>query len=384
MVRHAVALLVDHGCSTHETAERLNALGYRPRRAARWTQWSVRRLLLAPYLSGRWSYGSRARKNRSNDGAAIDLQIPAVLSEERHAQLLTALEATSITRGESRTYPLSTRLYGPCGNRFTGVWRKDRGTRTYRCNGDRWVEVLPEGQEKCGCRRLNAELVEQAVWGAVCDLLAQPERLVAMARDYLELRGSQILAERDVAESVEARLERLEAAIATAYAQGLKAGLAPKMLKAATQELEGERDALVRHQAQLETWRGENAAESRRMRNLWALADEAHTRLLGGMTPEEQAQVLALLQVRVTVLDWTECTTCLGRGSLPGGSGGLVCPSCRMMRNLPTVRIEGTVLDEVLLEQVEGGGDLSDAVLRGRVGEVTDVAGIPFRLLLGA
>jgi len=72
------------------TAERLNALGYRPRRASRWTQWSIRRLLLAPYLSGRWSYGSRARKNRSSDGAAIDLEIPAVLSEERHAQLLTA------------------------------------------------------------------------------------------------------------------------------------------------------------------------------------------------------------------------------------------------------------------------------------------------------
>ena len=90
MLRHAVALLVDHGCSTHETAERLNALGYRPRRASRWTQWSIRRLLLAPYLSGRWSYGSRARKNRSSDGAAIDLEIPAVLSEERHAQLLTA------------------------------------------------------------------------------------------------------------------------------------------------------------------------------------------------------------------------------------------------------------------------------------------------------
>ncbi|CAN5548168.1 hypothetical protein BH18ACT1_BH18ACT1_11370 [soil metagenome] len=244
--------------------------------------------------------------------------------------------------------------------------------------------MLPEGQQKCGCRRLNAELVEQAVWGAVCDLLAQPERLVAMARDYLKLRGNQIEAERDVAETVETQLGRLETAIATAYSQGLKAGLAPKMLKAATQELEAERDALVRHQAQLESWREETAAESRRMRDLWALADEAHTRLLRAMTLEEQAQVLALLQVRVTVLGWTDCSHCAGKGNLPGASGGVMCPSCRMMRSLPTVRVEGTVLEDVLLEQVEGGGDLPDAVLRGLVSEVTDVAGIPFHLELVA
>jgi hypothetical protein len=47
------------------------------------------------------------------------------------------------------------------------------------------------------------------------------------------------------------------------------------------------------------------------------------------------------------------------------------------------LRTEGTVLDELLLEAVNVG-DLSDAVLRGRVGEVTDVAGIPFELELVA
>ena len=47
------------------------------------------------------------------------------------------------------------------------------------------------------------------------------------------------------------------------------------------------------------------------------------------------------------------------------------------------MRIEGTVLDDLLLEAVNVG-DLSDAVLRGRIGEVTDVAGIPFQLQLVA
>ena len=41
------------------------------------------------------------------------------------------------------------------------------------------------------------------------------------------------------------------------------------------------------------------------------------------------------------------------------------------------------MLDDLLLEAVNVG-DLSDAVLRGRVDEVNDVAGIPFRLQLVA
>lgn len=73
-------------------------------------------------------------------------------------------------------------------------------------------------------------------------LLAQPERLVAMAR-IPRTKGQPDRGEPDVAESVDAKPERIESAIATAYAQGLKAGLAPKMLKAATHELEAERDA---------------------------------------------------------------------------------------------------------------------------------------------
>ncbi|CAN5456646.1 hypothetical protein BH18ACT1_BH18ACT1_11130 [soil metagenome] len=135
------------------------------------------------------------------------------------------------------------------------------------------------------------------------------------------------------------------------------------MLKAATRELEVERDALVRHKDQLESWREETAAQSRRMRNLWALADEAHTRLLGGMTAEEQAQVLPLLEVRVTVLGWTVCEHCTGKGKVRGGTGGLTCPEYRGARQLPSLRIEGTVLDDLLLEAVNVG-HLSDAVLR--------------------
>ena len=52
----------------------------------------------------------------------------------------------------------------------------------------------------------------------------------------------------------------------------------------------------------LESWREESARESQRMRHLWELAEGAHKRL-PHMTPEEQKEMLDLLDVRVTVLE---------------------------------------------------------------------------------
>jgi hypothetical protein len=76
----------------------------------------------------------------------------------------------------------------------------------------------------------------------------------------------------------------------------------------------------------IETWQADSARESERMRRLWALADEANRRL-PEMTPEEQKEVLDLLDVRVTVIEHATRTT-------------------------PTrVRIEGIVYDTLLTDE---------------------------------
>src|SRR5258708_33703904 len=70
----------------------------------------------------------------------------------------------------------------------------------------------------------------------------------------------------------------------------------------------------------------ESERESERMRRLWELAEHANTRL-PQMTPQEQKEVLDLLDVRVTILAAATRTT----------------PA--------KVRIEGVVYDHLLSEE---------------------------------
>jgi hypothetical protein len=74
------------------------------------------------------------------------------------------------------------------------------------------------------------------------------------------------------------------------------------------------------------------------------------------MTPEEKRAVLDLLDVRVTITAWRTCETCEGRGKRKGGRGGVACPTCRAMRRVPQLRIEGMVLDRLEVGEAEWVG----------------------------
>jgi hypothetical protein len=71
----------------------------------------------------------------------------------------------------------------------------------------------------------------------------------------------------------------------------------------------------------LESLREESARESQRMRHLWELAEGAHKRL-PHMTPQEQKEMLDLLDIRVTVLEHATKDT-PARVGIEGVVGGL-------------------------------------------------------------
>lgn len=352
-IRTAVALLVDEGLTTRQAAHRLNALGYVPRRAKKWAHHHVRRTLLEAPLAGEWVYARNRGTKRAKGGQPVTVQIPAILSPERHQALLIALASTSTVRAHSSYYLLSGRLFGRCGARFHGVNRHDRGLRQYRCNDSRC-----EVENRCDCRRLNADDVEFVVWEAVTDLLSAPDRLLALAHDYLGMRKDQVKVERSQIEDVDRRITKLERTLAERVTEYLKAGVDAGAVRAATSELDGELTALRRHRETLHRWTAENTQASQRMQRLWELADRAHTRL-STMEPHERRIVLDLLDVRVTVTGWTTCTHCAGRGKVRGGSGGIPCAVCRATRAVPSLRIEGTVWD-ALLDALDGDGIVGD------------------------
>jgi site-specific DNA recombinase len=301
-IRIAASLIIDQGYSTNEVAEHLNAVGRKPGRAARWNLMLVRHMLRRKHV------------------------VPEILDEGRFAQVQAALDATKVNRDREgdRVYPLSLRIVGMCGESYVGTYRKELGRRYYTCRNKHYENRAT----RCTDRAIRADDVEAIVWEQVCDLLSKPERLVELAEQYLGMRSSQLEVERDGIEETEQKLREIERAIKNVLLTSAKAGLEPNEIEEAVTELTGERDALRRHLGMIESWQADSARESERMRALWALADEAHRRL-PHMSPEEQKEILDLLDVRVTVL--THAT-----------------------RETPTrVRIEGIVYDALLSEEGE-------------------------------
>lgn len=351
----AASMIIDQGMSTWETAAALNALGLPPRKARRWDHVNLRRVLSQTHYSGTavWSKQS-ARWGRS--GPPIEIEVPAVLTEERHRELLLAIGATSSgPKTAAQVYALSGRLIGVCGSPFHGVYRKDRDCRQYRCRNAR-----PEAEHRCDDHRLNADRVEALVWGEVTDLLSQPERLIAMAEEYLGVRGAEVEVERDQLGVIDRKIADLESAVATAAVQCLKAGLDAVAITQATDQLNDELVALRAHRKQLAEWQADTAGRSDRMRRLWELADVAHDRLRS-MTRTERKAVIDLLDINVTIKEWVDCETCGGKGRVRTGvSGGSPCPACAGARRSATLLIEGSIHDSL----IDAVGELSDGASR--------------------
>jgi site-specific DNA recombinase len=303
----AGSLLVDRGCTTGETAAHLNALDRQPAVAKRWDHVLLRHMLRRPIL------------------------VPDIFDEARFAEVQCALDSTTFSkRSRDQCYPLSLRIYGLCGERYHGVFRRDVAHRYYSCNNKKWENR----ERRCDDLAIRADDIEFVVWEQVCDLLSRPERLVALAEEYLGLRGQQIEVERDEHEEATQKVAALDRAIQNVLVTSARAGLAPADIEAAVTDLTRERDALRRHLAMIEQWRTESQHASSKMRRLWELAEQAHQRL-PNMTLLEQKQVLDLLDVRVTVVKHARKTA-----------------GHRILE--PTeIRIEGVVNDQVLLSADE-------------------------------
>jgi hypothetical protein len=154
-----------------------------------------------------------------------------------------------------------------------------------------------------------------------------------MAEEYLGLRAAQVEVEHDSLDEARNRVAELDRAIQNVLVvTSARDGLTSKDIGAAVAELTGQREAARRHVTMIEAWQADSAQESERMRRLWELAEHAHKRL-PFMAPDEQRQVLEILDVRVTILE-------------PGS------------RKVPArIRLEGTVLANGLLAGITGDVD---------------------------
>jgi DNA invertase Pin-like site-specific DNA recombinase len=297
MVRHAVSLLLDGGMTTGEAAAALNAEGFLPRKAPRWTAALLRNHLVRGPWGGVWTYAKPARRRAGRDlvPEPVEVPVPPMLEPERHAALLAYLSQTTSVRVREVVHPLSGLLVGPCGHTYTGIARRDRGNRRYRCSH---CKDAPR-YDRCTGPTLLAEDTDDRVWAVVMERFRNPERLIAEAEERLGLSRGAAAEHADAYEQAEARVAACEKALGDLLAAAVRG----RWDEAATTRAKASLDADLldarQHLATVAAWRQETAQAAERVAmmreaaataDVWEYADAA-----------TRAGVLRLFQVRVEV-----------------------------------------------------------------------------------
>ncbi|MBQ1081593.1 recombinase family protein [Nocardiopsis sp. B62] len=318
VLRTARAYLVERSLDVGDTAARLNAMGLLTRSGRPWSAVNLRARLLSDSTTkaqvlfrnpARASAGRGAKINRDGTpkyGATVVIPLDPIFTPGEVAELREALRPTRPGTGpERRAYPLSKRLFGQCGAHYVGGkgGRKDRPNGagvgpTYRCKGR---VAHHRGAQVCDDSAIPAPEMEQRVWDEVVALLGDADRLRAMAAEWVKSVASG--SADDHAERI-ADLDRQIAERSRAITQTVtdyaKAGLPAVAVEAATRTLTSELEQLEAMRAEAIAWQAETEAARSRADDLADLADMARERL-ADLGPDERAEVLELLDVRVTV-----------------------------------------------------------------------------------
>jgi site-specific DNA recombinase len=321
VVRQAVGLILDQGLSTLEAAKRLNALGLTPRNVPLWTSQNLRNCMRRGQWDGQWTYGKA--QSAGSTFAPLTIPVDAVLDAAREAALKAHLEHTRVIPRGTGVHPLSGRLICPCGERMTGIIRSDRANRRYRC---RRAHQVP-GRPFCHEPSVLGDKVDDAVWAQVLDLLMDPDLLMALASERLDMLRGAARVTVDSLGDAEAAVMRLQKALASGVAKCLALDLDEGTTMATLAELREQHRAAVQHRSMVAAMNQETAAAAARMVTAQQLAAVARERLQSA-DRALQSKVFALLDVRVTIL----------------AHGDQV-----------RVRVEGSVAHDLLLSSVSGG-----------------------------
>lgn len=328
ILRLAFKLVVEDGINnTRALAARLNAEGHLTRSGVPWSHSNLRAKLLSESTvnarvifrnPNRTHAGHGAKFGRDGkplNGETVIIKLKPIFEPDEVAALTAALGQTSkgVGRPTPQPYPLSKRLFNEhtgCNAHHVGMKRSGRAGRWYRCSG---LASKYPGDSVCTCKMVDADAMESAVWGEVVNLLGDPTRLKAMAAEWVGMAEGDQVQHADRIADFDRQIANLDTAITTTIKEYAKAGLPASAVAQVTASLVEERRQITDLRDEAASWLEETEATAQRARDLEALATMARTRL-ADMDPAHQAEVLALLDVRVTIT-----------GPVPMPKLGLVC-----------------------------------------------------------
>ncbi|WP_341998587.1 recombinase family protein [Microbacterium sp. LWH7-1.2] len=311
-------LFVKDRLSTAEVAERLNLLGLHPRQAGTWQYQTVRQTVTNPTLwTGETQWGKTGARYRAanshatkvnrdgtpkyGDTVTVNLGDPVFTRQEWQSLQRAVNRKASWTPSAPARQLLTGRLFGPCdlGKHYDGVTTKSKPNPYYLCAGKRYRS---KEQPRCSCTQIKGPAIDGPVWAELAAMLADPERLERLARQWLELDDDADL--NDDAPML-AALRKQEATLERALTRAKDLYLMaddPAEHLATVERLRAElvdvRERLDGFAA-MQSRRGDQA---QRITDVAALAERARGRLENA-SAEVRRRVVELLDVRVIVSD---------------------------------------------------------------------------------
>ncbi|CAL4859982.1 recombinase family protein [Microbacterium sp. MM2322] len=311
-------LFVKERLTTGEVADRLNEAGLRPRLAAAWSYQTVRQVVRnATLWTGETEWGAvtgqshrpHAHSTKVNrDGTAkwgetvkIDLGDPVFTRQEWQALQRAVNRKSSGSPSAPQRQMLTGRLFGSCefDQHYDGVTTKSRPHPFYKCAGRRYRSAETP---RCSCPQLRGPEVDEAVWRELSSVLANPDRLELLAKQWLELDDDADLAGD---EPMIAALRKQENTLERAIGRARDLYLMADDPAEALQTMERLKADLADVRGRLEAMTAvaeRRVDQARRITDVAALAERARGRLENAPLALRR-EVVELLDVRVMVSD---------------------------------------------------------------------------------
>lgn len=311
-------LFVKERLTTAKVAERLNLMGLRPRQAATWQYQTVRQTATNPTLwTGETSWGAAKTGNyrphrkvtkmnrdgtpKYGDTVTVTLGDPVFTRQEWQALQRAVNRKASWTPSAPQRQMLTGRLFGPCdfGKHYDGVTTKSRPNPFYICAGKRYRS---KEQPRCTCTQIKGPAIDEPVWAEIAAMLADPERLERLARQWLELDDD---ADLNDDSAMVAALRKQEATLERAMTRAKDLYLMaddPAEHLATVERLRGELGDVRERLEGLASMHARRADEAQRITDVAALAERARGRLENASAAMRR-EVVELLDVRVIVSD---------------------------------------------------------------------------------
>ncbi|WP_308405387.1 recombinase family protein [Streptomyces sp. B93] len=319
VIRHVYDLVVSEGLNLRKATIRLNTEGITARSGKAWTRDNLRdRIMSIPVLDGVMVFrGKHAKTDEEGNpvwGGSVRIELPRILTEEQSAELRRKVaETAKRSSGRREFYPLTGRVISLCRKTYAGISRAAErdGARYYRCAGN---APRDPSQKSCGCSYIDADALEAHVWKHVTEIASDSQKLQDLAAEWIGMAQGDKSALTDRIADLDQQIESMNASIAAVIVATAKQSKSADAIRAATAALNEELQQLQNLRDEAAEWLAEMEESDRRARDLRALAAMAKESF-PEMGPEQQAAILSMLELKVTVT-----------GPVPDGRrGGVPC-----------------------------------------------------------